>query len=158
MTQPAITIGLATDQEMPFVLDTWARSFRKAPRNRRMPTKAFHAWNRPRMQKALRNAHVLVARDPDNQTFIYGWIAVEFRADQAGDLFVTHYCYVRQPFQRQGVATRLLTRAIQTIADPECEPVYTHQSVKFVDEYMQRCGFSCRPGLIDGPGNRSADS
>lgn len=134
-------IAIASPDEAPFILDTWARSLRKAPQNRRMPTRAFHLWNRPRMIDALKRSTVYVAVAEDEPAYVLGWIAVE----EQPHAFIAHYCYVRPLYQRQGIASRLLRHAVQKHGGNAHEAVYTNRAMRFVDEYMARAGFSYNP-------------
>ncbi|MFT3927447.1 MAG: hypothetical protein QM778_33245 [Myxococcales bacterium] len=138
----SIEVSRAGKDALPFVLDSWAESFRRA--NRGMPTSAFHAWHRSLRERILsRHPMVLVARDREDPAFLYGWLCAEAR-----EAFTLHYAYTKASFQGQGVAGLLLDTAqnvgsqIFVLEGREPERFYSHQG-KWT-RYLQSRGFTYR--------------
>lgn len=142
-----IAITRAKPDDLDLVRDSWAHSYRKATwfegqhrrSNRTMPTDAFHTWHRPIREGILeRRPLILVARDVDDPSFLYGWACAEVNANLYPDRFVLHYGYTKLTFQRQGIFRLLLGTALDVLGD-DMPRGYTHHTI--MDRYLDRRGF-----------------
>lgn len=103
-----------------------------------MPTTAFHAWNRPRMMAVLeRRPLLLVARDTEQPSFLYGWLCAEAEAGA----FVLQYAFTKMSFQRQGVAGLLLATA-KTALGTDGPMLFTHKTA--MDRHLSARGYQFR--------------
>lgn len=99
-----LQIRPATASDLPFILDSWCRSFRDSPYAGVIRNDDFHRVQRSTIAGLLgRGARVLVAAEPTTGR-ILGWLAHEGTE-------LLHYAYVKRPFRRLGVARRLLEAA-----------------------------------------------
>lgn len=100
----------ATEEDLHFVVESWLASYRTSYSAGLIAMSCWHEVMRPQLQHVLGRAgcEVLVAFDaqayPGSE--IMGWIAGE--PDPADRL--VHYCYVKEFFRRQGLATGLFRR------------------------------------------------
>ena len=103
MIEIAATPAVVTD--LPYIHQTWIRSYKSAPRSRRMDPNEYWCRQSVTIEKCLQSSSILVARmaGKDAPDTILGWICF------AGD--VLHYVYVRKVFRNQGVASGLLAEA-----------------------------------------------
>lgn len=109
-----IQFRYANDEDMPFVFDTWLKSYKKAAHQ-------YLDWNNyvtPQLKviNALiaRGAQILVACNPDSPEHIFGYIVFE----HINSLPIIHWIYTKFPFRRQGVAKSLITQANIVLTDP----------------------------------------
>lgn len=124
------TIGLAEAHEMPFVFASWARSYRAAPANMRMPSRAYYDWQRDVIDRCLaRGASVLLARDSERPVYLYGFLC----AERVGPDLVAHYCYVKRDWRGRGVARSLLAEAVERWGDGARDFVQSHDADVQVD-------------------------
>jgi ribosomal protein S18 acetylase RimI-like enzyme len=102
-----------------FVVDSWLKSFRSSSGD--VPGPIYWRSHREVVDALLQRANVLVACNPEDASQIFGWAAFEKRAG----VLVLHYLYVKEPFRRYGIATRLL----RTLSAKGCQ--YTHHTKAF---------------------------
>jgi GNAT superfamily N-acetyltransferase len=86
-----------------FVLDSWARSFRRSPFAGCVPEDLYPSVVRATATRLLATGTLEVACNPDEPDQILGWALRE-----PGRL---HYVYVKDPWRRDGIARDLLARA-----------------------------------------------
>ncbi len=105
-----LLISAATPDDMRFVFNSWKMSALDAPKNRDKryagrTGEHFTHYNKSVEQVlAMDGAHVLVAREPEDPTFIYGWIAFVLLPKRTT---LIAYQYVKSKFRRLGVASQL---------------------------------------------------
>jgi ribosomal protein S18 acetylase RimI-like enzyme len=134
-----LTITELRDDDVAFLHDTWARSYRLADECRGMPTSAFHPWHRRVREQILARSStlVLVARDRERPIWIAGYGVFE----RVGDAFVVHWLGVKGPCKKQGVAGRLLAEATRIIGPGARRMVATHRT--YVAGKAEELGFQC---------------
>lgn len=113
-------IEQATPGDVPFLMSSWLKSYRRSPHTRKWSDFTYFARQRPLCEMLLARSQVLVARPLDWPEGIFGWIAFE----KPSDGFVLHYGYVKSPYRRLGVARRLLE-----YAQPSGELRYSHHTM-----------------------------
>jgi len=132
MSGPEISyrIDAMHDGERPFVLKSWARSARLAPKSLRMPREAHYLYQRDLIDRILgRGALVLVARDVDQPVYLYAFLVAE-RVECA---LVVHFAFTRRDWRGQGLARALLGEAIERLGSGASELHYTHSADRVVD-------------------------
>jgi ribosomal protein S18 acetylase RimI-like enzyme len=135
LTDLTLSEGLR-DDDVAFVMDTWARSFQRAPSCETMPPDAYFPWQRKRMDTILaREPLVVVARGKD-PLWLYGYGVFE-RID---DAFVAHWLYVKKHYKRQRVASRLLAHALEQIGHGATSLVLTHRT--YIEPKALEMGFT----------------
>jgi hypothetical protein len=128
--QAPIGIRPAREEDAPFILGSWINSYRDgSPDAKRIPSWFYFAHHRPLLQAILARPTVipLVAHDPEEDSVIYGYLVAE---RGLADRDVVHYVYVKEPWQRLKICTRLLEAA-------EINPrhiYYTHHTRNLMDD------------------------
>lgn len=140
------TIGPADVADLNFVLSSWKKSFREAPKLAQLPAHVYYERANSEVAEILTRAEVLVARDSERPDFLYGFIAYE-ALDGAGerpDALCVQFVYTKRDWRRLGVASKLLSAAV-THAEAlgvdldSARLVYTHET-RFND-VAERLGF-----------------
>lgn len=131
----ALVICPAARNEIPFCAKAWKESLRHGPAGAHQDRKAYYDRVNPLVNDLLERSRLLVARDAEDPSFLYGFLAYE--ADSI--VFTGHFVYTKYAFRRQGVANSLLARALEI--NPKCsELVYTTPPTRF-DSMVEGIGF-----------------
>lgn len=109
-TDDLLTIDAMGVGDLPFIVETWLRSFQNSPRGLR--TEDYWTVQRTLCERLLGSAETLVMRPRDWDEGIVGWLCGERR----GAEHIVHYAYVqnggrdkRHPgYRRMGIASRLI--------------------------------------------------
>jgi GNAT superfamily N-acetyltransferase len=129
-----LQIGPMRASEVGFVCKAWKFGLKDSPTNHQLPGRVFFARANAEVDEILAGATVLVARDPENADFAYGFVAFE----TTPDTLILHWVYVRDGFRRQKVALQLLSAAAEH-TDEFCDRIYTPKT-RF-DAVAERMGF-----------------
>lgn len=108
----ALAYRRAGEQDLVFVLDSWLDSYRTAHAAGLIAMEDWRVVMGPQIRKLLQRpgAEVIVAYKPkeaSGRADLYGWIAVEGGLAEPH----VHYCYVKQPYRRMGIARGLMASA-----------------------------------------------
>jgi GNAT superfamily N-acetyltransferase len=106
-----------------FLHDTWARSYQRSPSARIVSSKLFYQWHRHVRNAILARSTTLVLRDPDDPTYIYGYIV----AEPIDDALVVHWAYIRSSERGAGHGYRLLDAAL-ALHPHATKLLYTHRT------------------------------
>jgi hypothetical protein len=91
-----------SDEDVPFVLNSWLMSARNVGDNRHMSNDTYFTNFRAECVKKLKNGFVAIACNPELPSQIYGWVAVSENMD-------LHYVYVKEPYRKRGFASELVS-------------------------------------------------
>lgn len=141
-----ITFRAANPDDLAFVRNSWGSSYFKGTRaNKILSPDTFHAYHRPIRERFLSkpNTTVIVCASAEDPWIIAGWIAVE----AIPEALILQYIYVKEAFQRRGIAKQLIKRALPTI------PIlYTHLTEKagkiIARKHEHMAGFRHVPHLV----------
>ncbi len=111
--------------DVPFITSSWLKSFRDAPSVAGVPNTAYYYYQHKILEEILPDAEVWVACNVDRHDQALGWIC----AFPAKEALILHYCYVKQPFRRLGVAEMLFRHLRRRF--PGGEVMFTHKSPLF---------------------------
>ncbi len=107
MTEPLVAFRAPTPACMPFVFDSWIKSYWKSgPSCSLVPFHVFHHEVHALLEALLPKCEVLLAVNPDDEAQILGWVCREGNG-------VVHYCYVKEPFRRFRIASMLLQHTFE---------------------------------------------
>lgn len=107
------------------MFSSWTRSFQEALQNESMPNDAYYPWARKNIDNILdRGATVLVARDSESPSLLYGYIACQ----RLSNAFLTHWLYTKGAYRRLGIANELLAHALKELGQGAERLVYTHHT------------------------------
>ncbi len=96
------------DEDRAFVMDSWLRSYRSSKWAGITPNHLYFDVTRVCINQLLdRGAKILIAHAPTSEDAIIGFLCYEQLKN--GEVAV-HYCYVKDPYRRAGVASRLIAR------------------------------------------------
>lgn len=116
-------IRLANDDDRPFLLDSWAKSTRDEPWAGCIPNNMYMAVLQESVRQLVaRGMHILIACNPERESQIVGWLAVEKGRDAER---VVHMLYCKRAFRRMGIARLLLA---QVGLKPDDPFVYTYRT------------------------------
>lgn len=115
----------ARPSDVPFILDSWIKSFRESPWAGVVPNNQFYDVTRSAIEGLLeRGARLVVAcskADPDQ---ILGWSCTE--KVRGGD--AAHFVYVKDPYRRRGLATELIQHGTPFTAQEGDRRFYTFRT------------------------------
>ena len=98
-----IRICLMTDADAAFIIDAWVNTIRySCPMYCWIPRTTCVQLYRQMISNlcSARPDLFMVASMDDDRSQLFGWVC--------GDEKVTHFCYVKEPFRRQGIANMLI--------------------------------------------------
>lgn len=94
-------VAFATEEQLPFVLDSWARSYAPFfPAYAKTYGMGAHGWIRWCAEKLVRRATVVVAALEDVPDVVLGWLCYEPEA--------MHWGYVKSQARRNGILGAML--------------------------------------------------
>lgn len=114
-----VQVRPAGADDLPFILDTWMKTFRTASAAKRVDTSLYFEGQRRRIYRLLARCDARVIVDPEEPTSILGYVVSELRD---GEL-VVHWAYVRPAFRKFGLLRLLIATAPRHVA-----LTYTHQT------------------------------
>ena len=119
--KPPITIRQATEADIPFVFNSWLKSYRTSQFASPIDNTIFFSEHHKVIERILRYYDVRIACSPEDPDQIHGFIC----AGYTDGIFTLHYIYVKHPFRRLGVAKELY----DNFPKPEnAASLYTHQT------------------------------
>lgn len=108
-----ITVRPFAEPDLPFVLDSWVASFRKANISGVLPWLEYQRAHRNLFARVIRDrAKVLVAVHPEDEEYIFGYLVTE-----EWRFPIVHWAYVKSAedrsisYRRKGILNRLLYEA-----------------------------------------------
>lgn len=105
-----------------FILNSWLKSYRKAPAVRRMENNAYFHEQSKVIKDLLDNVNVLIACSAEDSTQIYGYL-ISQRID---NVFVMHYLYTKLPFRNCGIGKMLINARDHDLG--KTAAIYTHHT------------------------------
>lgn len=106
MSKPEILIRDCTESDIPFVMNSYLKSYREAPMNRMLTDHAYYQEHVPTTQMLMMcpESRVRIAVDPEHTDQIFGYMW----SFQCPEKTYVHWMYVKLPFRRFGIANLLL--------------------------------------------------
>jgi hypothetical protein len=103
-----VAVRAATAEDWPFIISTWLRTYQRSGPYAGLVHRTVYFRNHHAVVEAIisrRTTRALVATDPVAPDLLYGYIVLEVgRLDRD----IIHYVYVKEPWQRLGIATELI--------------------------------------------------
>jgi hypothetical protein len=132
----------ATPADVPFILDSWMKSWRKSPWAGTLPNNRFFAITRESIEQLIaRGSTFEVASSHTKPDHILGWICHELTTDSEPRT-VIHYLYVKDPYLKSNIARTLVDRA------PGRQPgYYTHRYRQVQDNCSYEEGWRHAPEI-----------
>ncbi len=117
----------ATPSDLPFILSSWLRRYRDAINVKLVTDRVYYEKQHQVISRILQTPGLkaVIACDPTDDNFIYGWCVGEQLAD---NWMMLHFVYVKHKFRRFTVATKLLEKVVGT-----CDKIQYSHYTKLVD-------------------------
>lgn len=108
-----IELRVAKPEDLNFIFATWLKSYRHSSQfARRISNTVFFTWHHKVIERLIgRGAQISVAHPKGEPDVILGYGCAELFDGQP----VVHFIYVKKPFRRMGVATKLLEGLTPTL-------------------------------------------
>ena len=97
-----VRIRQADEGDASFIYSSWLKSY--AAQNKDQPKIALYEMHREVVTRLLESGITLVACMDDDPDQVLGWLC----AQRTPKFLVVHYCYMKAPFRRFGLARSLL--------------------------------------------------
>jgi len=120
-----ILLRVGTNADVPFITNSWLKSYRSADFVRAMPDQQYYHFQHKLLEELLPESVVKVACNAERNDQILGWIC----AQPTTEALIVHFVYVKQPFRGLGVARRLVTELLNDYGLTEI--VFTHRTKLF---------------------------
>lgn len=129
MSDLGFVVRKASPADVPFVTNSWLKSFRSNPHVAGIPNQVYYHQQHLILEKIVPQSMVLVACNELDPTQILGYLCAQIIHKN----LVLHYFYTKGPFRRYGIATKLFDTALDLysrMTDINEAPFYyyTHRS------------------------------
>ena len=121
-----IQIRKAQKSDIPFITSSWLRSNRDGFMVRSVPNTVYYYKHHKILESLLPRGIVIVACNEEDPDQILGWCCAEV-LDTA---LVIHYIYIKQPFRRFGIASRMIALLKQTEQPPAIMVTHSNPMVR----------------------------
>ena len=123
MEKLPVQIRRATRRDVPLITSSWLKSFRDGYMVRGIPNNTYYYNHHKILEALLPRGIVLVACNEEDPNQILGWCCAEV-VDTA---LVIHYIYVKHPFRKFHIATKMVNLLLESEKPPAV--IYTHKTV-----------------------------
>jgi GNAT superfamily N-acetyltransferase len=121
MKQAPYNIREAETKDVPFIFNSWLKSYRNSNFARPLENTIYFSEHHKVIERVLQHHGVIIACNPEDPSQIYGFLC----AGYVDGILVLHYAYVKQPFRKLGIAKALLN----CLEQPDDSAIlYTHQT------------------------------
>jgi GNAT superfamily N-acetyltransferase len=111
---PAVVYRDANDTDTGFLFNSWLRSYRSNSEwVRAIPAQIYFHNHKRVVAQLLKDAGVLIAANPDDPDQIFGYAVWQ---PTIGRVAVLHWVYVKEPYRRLGIGTKLVA-TVRRLAD-----------------------------------------
>ncbi len=121
-----IQIRKAQRSDVPFITSSWLKSNRDGFMVRSVPNTVYYHQHHKILEAIMPNGIVIVACNEEDPDQILGWCCAEV-VDTA---LVIHYIYIKQPFRKFGIATKLVTLLEETEKPPAVMVTHSNPMVR----------------------------
>jgi len=124
--------GASTDKN--FIFNSWLKSFRKSPMNRRITGEVYFQGQARTIERLLGRSFVAVACNSDERSQVFGYLVWENPDER---VFVFHWIYVKYPYRHLGIAKGLIQMVVDQAA-PETKFFASHIPVRGFFEHISK--------------------
>lgn len=141
MSTLPLKIRRANDEDIPFIFNSWLKSYKASgPISKGVVAAIYYENHHKLIQKIAMRATVYVACDKNDPTNIYGFMAGEY----IEGILVIHYVYIKHSFRRLGIAKELFNSFNHDTSSASC---YTHFT-RAIERIAERYNMVYHPYLI----------
>lgn len=115
MTSTLFNLRPAEPNDANFIINSWLKRYRDAVSKKLVTDKVFYATQHDIIYKILQRPelYATVACSKDDENHIYGYCISEDLTKLVPDLVILHWCYVKGPVRRFGIAKALIADAVK---------------------------------------------
>jgi hypothetical protein len=123
--QLPVMIRVAELSDIPFIFNSWLKSYRDSPAVKNVPNTVYYAEHHKVIEEVLasKSLMILVACNKEDQDQICGYIVAELTPE----LSVIHWLYCKHTFRKLGIA-KLLESSLMNMSLSGSTHIYTHMS------------------------------
>jgi ribosomal protein S18 acetylase RimI-like enzyme len=135
-----IRLRPATEEDVPFVFNSWLKSYRSSVATKHISNTIFFAEQHKIIEALVIQNQVIMACNDKDPTQVYGYIC----AGQVDGIFTLHFVYVKHSFRNLGIG-KMLLNAFDHNTDTAA--IYTHHT-RFADKLAPKFNFVYHPYTI----------
>lgn len=113
-----MTIRDVAPADVGLIFSSWLKSARAGPALVIIPGPVYFAQHHKLIEGYFKTSTIKVACNPDDSNQIMGYIAYETVVDADQSLLVVHFCYIKEVFRNQGIASALLASTGHELGKP----------------------------------------
>jgi len=145
VTEEIINLREAQDQDVPFVTNSWLKSYRHGgSMTKHVPNDVYYAQHHAVLERILPRGVVVVACDSGDPDHILGWMHSEL-LDEA---FVLHYVYVKNSVRGHRIMRSMMERVLSS--EDDRPRFHTHSTDAWRKLDMHKMGWVYNPYLLFG--------
>lgn len=127
-----ISIRLIVDDDIPFVLATWLRSYKHGSSfAKRITYPIFYYQHEPIAKKLIGRSTTIIAHLADDPEIILGYMV--FELNKHGERPIIHYLFTKKDWRNMGIARKLLKESGLNI--DQCQ--FSHWTYP-IDDYFSK--------------------
>jgi hypothetical protein len=133
MAEGILKIRKGRKTDIPFISNSWVKSFRNGAFVRGIPNELYYRYHRRIVSELLQKSLVAVLCERQDEDQIVGYVVAE--RSEEGALLV-HYVYVKHDFRKTGFAKSMIDMLIE--AENPIAVFYTHKTfpvLQYRDKY-----------------------
>lgn len=132
MAETTYTIRPIEEGDIPFIYNSWLKSYRDAPAVRTVPNHIYYTEHHEIIENILKSPYseTLVACSVENPDILYGYATGE----HFEGLAVVHWVYCKQEWRRKGVAGALLRQLVERSAG---KPIQYSHFTRFIKKLKE---------------------
>lgn len=130
-TDLPIKIRLATEADVPFIFNSWLRSFRQGAMCRGVDNSIYYSEHHKLIEKILKTAEVKLAVEAADENNILGYICYE----KIENIFTLHYGYVKHTFRGLGLFSKLMSDTGENFKEAAIASHFSDSASKLLLKY-----------------------
>lgn len=126
-------IRQSSEEDIPFIYNSWLKSYRKAHMNYLIPSDYYYSFYQKEIQRLMNNSQTLIVHAESDPTHIYGFLT--YKLSPIG-IQIAHYSYIKQPYRNMGLFGSLLKAAFPNLLKEEILATAMTKSVNYTKYKM----------------------
>lgn len=103
MSQPLWSLRPLSPNDIPFVFNSWLKSYRESPQVACIPNTVYYDKFHATIEQVMNDSAILVACSPEDPNLLYGYVVAELK----DETLIFHWVYVKHPFRNFGLAKEM---------------------------------------------------
>ena len=135
-----IRLRTATEEDVPFIMNSWLKSFRGSMFARNVINTVYFTEHHKLIERLLKSSSVIIACNDEDSSQVYGWIC----AEEVDGIFCLHYVYIKHAFRNLGIG-KLLFDVFKH--DMSTAGIYTHYT-RIADKLAAKYNMLYHPYIL----------